>query len=165
MKERYDIKGKIGQGGIGAVYRAFDRRLNRDVAIKRVLPQGGFENKEEAVAHLLKEAKSLSSVQHPHIVTVYDAGVDEEGPYVVMVLLAGQQADDASKADEIRGFVRSIDLIANLPWETAYPEDNNVKQLVRRVRRAFERAGLENPVESRHGFGYRLGLPAKIQEE
>ena len=50
--ERYDIKGKIGQGGIGAVYRAFDRRLNRDVAIKRVLPEGGFENQEEAIEHL-----------------------------------------------------------------------------------------------------------------
>lgn len=92
--DRYDIKGKIGQGGIGAVYRAFDRRLNRDVAIKRVLPEGGFENQDEAIEHLLKEAKSLSSVQHPHIVTVYDAGVDDEGPYVVMELLAGRTLDE-----------------------------------------------------------------------
>lgn len=43
MKDRYDIKGKIGQGGIGAVYSAWDKRLNREVAIKRVLPEGGFE--------------------------------------------------------------------------------------------------------------------------
>ena len=95
MKEdRYEIKGKIGQGGIGVVYRASDKRLNRDVAIKRVLPEGGFENQEEAIEHLLKEAKSLSSIQHPHIVTVYDAGVDEEGPYVVMELLAGRTLDE-----------------------------------------------------------------------
>ena len=58
--ERYDIKGKIGQGGIGAVYRAFDRRLNRDVAIKRVLPEGGFENQEEAIAVLLLPLSSCS---------------------------------------------------------------------------------------------------------
>ncbi|MFP6895582.1 MAG: protein kinase [Roseibacillus sp.] len=92
--ERYEIKGKIGQGGIGVVYRAFDRRLNRDIAIKRVLPDGGFENQDEAIEHLLKEAKTLSSVQHPHIVTVYDAGVDEEGPYVVMELLEGRTLDE-----------------------------------------------------------------------
>ena len=65
MKDRYDIKGKIGQGGIGAVYSAWDKRLNREVAIKRVLPEGGFENEEEAITHLLKEATALSSVQHP----------------------------------------------------------------------------------------------------
>lgn len=95
MKEdRYEIKDKIGEGGIGAVYRAFDRRLNREVAIKRVLPEGGFENQQDAVDHLLKEAKSLSSVQHPHIVTVYDAGVDDEGPYVVMELLHGRTLDE-----------------------------------------------------------------------
>ena len=93
MKDRYDIKGKIGQGGIGAVYSAWDKRLNREVAIKRVLPEGGFENEAEAIAHLLKEATALSSVQHPHIVTVYDAGVDEDGPYVVMELLAGRTLD------------------------------------------------------------------------
>ncbi|MDA0767632.1 MAG: serine/threonine-protein kinase, partial [Verrucomicrobia bacterium] len=93
MKDRYDIKGKIGQGGIGAVYSAWDKRLNRDVAIKRVLPEGGFENEDEAIAHLLKEATALSSVQHPHIVTVYDAGVDDDGPYVVMELLAGRTLD------------------------------------------------------------------------
>ena len=92
--DRYEIKEKIGQGGIGAVYKAWDKRLNRDVAIKRVLPESGFENEEEATEHLLKEATALSSVQHPHIVTVYDAGVDEDGPYVVMELLAGKTLDE-----------------------------------------------------------------------
>jgi serine/threonine protein kinase len=92
--ERYEVHGKIGQGGVGAVYRAFDKRLNREVAIKRVLPEGGFEDEGEAIEHLLKEATALSSVQHPHIVTVYDAGVDEDGPYVVMEILDGRTIDE-----------------------------------------------------------------------
>lgn len=95
--ERYEIRGKIGQGGVGAVYRAFDRNLNREVAIKRVLTEGGFDPKnseDEATKALLKEATALCSVQHPHIVTVYDAGVDNDGPYVVMELLSGRTLDE-----------------------------------------------------------------------
>ena len=92
--DRYEIRGKIGQGGVGAVYRAWDKRLNREVAIKRVLTDAHFENEDEAITHLLKEATALSSVQHPHIVTIYDAGVDEDGPYVVMELLDGRTIDE-----------------------------------------------------------------------
>ena len=92
--ERYEIKGKIGEGGVGAVYHAYDTHLNRDVAIKRVLAGGGYEDQEEATKSLLKEATALSSVQHPHIVTVYDAGVDADGPYVVMELIHGRTLDE-----------------------------------------------------------------------
>lgn len=95
--ERYEIRGKIGQGGVGAVYRAYDRNLNREVAIKRVLTEEGFDpqnSEDEATKALLKEATALCSVQHPHIVTVYDAGVDADGPYVVMELLSGRTLDE-----------------------------------------------------------------------
>ena len=92
--DRYEIRSKIGQGGVGAVYRAFDRHLNREVAIKRVLPEGGYENQEEATKAMLNEAASLCSVQHPNIVTVFDAGVDDDGPYVVMELLSGRTIDE-----------------------------------------------------------------------
>ncbi len=94
LEERYEIRSKIGQGGVGAVYRAFDRHLNREVAIKRVLADGGYENQEEATTAMLKEATALCSVNHPHIVTVFDAGVDKDGPYVVMELLSGRTIDE-----------------------------------------------------------------------
>jgi serine/threonine protein kinase len=93
-KERYEIRGKIGQGGVGSVYRAFDTQLNREVAIKRVLADGGHEDQEEATKNLLKEATALSSIQHPNIVTIYDAGIDEDGPYVVMELINGRTLDE-----------------------------------------------------------------------
>lgn len=92
--DRYEIRSKIGQGGVGAVYRAFDRHLNREVAIKRVLPEGGYENQEEATKAMLNETASLCSVQHPNIVTIFDAGVDNDGPYVVMELLSGRTIDE-----------------------------------------------------------------------
>lgn len=92
--ERYEFRGKIGQGGVGSVYRAFDTQLNRDVAIKRVLADGEHEGQEEATKNLLKEASALSSIQHPHIVTIYDVGTDEDGPYVVMELINGRTLDE-----------------------------------------------------------------------
>lgn len=95
MDERYEIRGKIGQGGIGAVYRAFDQRMNREVAIKRIIPEGGdAEHQDEATKQLTKEAGALAALQHPHIVTVYDVGADEDGPYVVMEMLTGKSLDE-----------------------------------------------------------------------
>lgn len=87
-EERYEIRGKVGEGGRGAVYRAYDRHLNRSVAIKRLFTddaEGGDSN--EAV---MKESHALSAISSPHIVRVFDVAQDEEGPYVVMEFLEGK---------------------------------------------------------------------------
>lgn len=95
MEERYEIRGKIGQGGLGAVYRGYDTRMNREVAIKRITTSGGDKDLEtESTRQLIKEAGALASLQHPHIVTVYDVGSDEDGPYVVMELISGKTLDE-----------------------------------------------------------------------
>ena len=94
VEERYEIRGKIGQGGVGAVYKAYDTQLRREVAIKRVLSDELDMNNENATKNLLQEATALSSVQHPHICTVYDAGLDDEGPFVVMELINGKTLDE-----------------------------------------------------------------------
>ena len=85
MAERYDIKGRIGQGGVGAVYDAYDTVLNRRVAIKRLLPDDESEVAEGGIGtDLAKEAAILSSLHHPNIITLYDIAQDEEGAFVVM---------------------------------------------------------------------------------
>ena len=94
MEERYEIRGKIGQGGLGAVYRGYDTRMSREVAIKRIGTGDGDGGKEESTRQLIKEAGALASLQHPHIVTVHDVGADEEGPYVVMELIDGKTLDE-----------------------------------------------------------------------
>ncbi|MCU0797857.1 MAG: protein kinase [Akkermansiaceae bacterium] len=93
MQERYEIRGKIGQGGLGAVYRAFDRSLNREVAIKRILAGDDGPQREEAARQMAQETGALAALQHPNIVTIYDVGTDEDGPYVVMELLKGETID------------------------------------------------------------------------
>jgi serine/threonine protein kinase len=95
MEERYEIRGKIGQGGLGAVYRGYDTRMNREVAIKRIsVTHDDPTLQEESTRQLIKEAGALASLQHPHIVTVYDVGSDEDGPYVVMELISGKTLDE-----------------------------------------------------------------------
>ena len=94
MEERYQIRGKLGQGGLGSVYRAFDSRMNREVALKRIIPDGDELVAKEAADQLQKEAGSLASLQHPNIVTVYDVDRDEDGPYVVMELISGKTLDE-----------------------------------------------------------------------
>ncbi len=93
-EERYEIRGKIGQGGVGVVYKAYDTQLRREVAIKRVLADELEGDSATATKNLLKEATALSSVQHPHICTVYDAGMDDDGPFVVMELINGKTLDE-----------------------------------------------------------------------
>lgn len=96
MEERYEIKAKIGQGGLGAVYRAQDVRMNREVAIKRIIANTDDATiPREATRQLIQEAGALASLQHPNIVTVYDVGSDDDGPFVVMELLTGDTIEDA----------------------------------------------------------------------
>ncbi|MGJ8697239.1 MAG: protein kinase domain-containing protein [Verrucomicrobiaceae bacterium] len=86
--ERYEIIRKLGQGGLGAVYEGRDHQLGRKVAIKRLLT-GEAESKDQ-FDDLLKECHALSALSSPNIVSVFDIGQDEDGPFVVMELLEGE---------------------------------------------------------------------------
>jgi serine/threonine protein kinase len=96
MSNRYEIRDQIGKGGLGAVYKAFDTQLQREVAIKRVLSSERATPEEvaESARKLIAEAQTLSSLNHPNIITVFDVGQDEKGGYVVMELLKGETLDE-----------------------------------------------------------------------
>jgi formylglycine-generating enzyme required for sulfatase activity/tRNA A-37 threonylcarbamoyl transferase component Bud32 len=87
---RYQIQELIGQGGMAVVYKAFDTRLERPVAIK-LLRMGVFP--PDSLAQILqrfeREAKSLAGLSHPHIVNVLDYGEHESAPYLVLEYLPG----------------------------------------------------------------------------
>ncbi len=84
----YRVLTKLGSGGMGTVYRAQDIRLDRQAALK-LLPDASLFDKD-TLLRFRNEARSASSLNHPNICTVYDAGEDNGIPYIAMELLDGQ---------------------------------------------------------------------------
>ncbi len=78
--------------------------------------------------------------------------------FAFVSLLAERIRSESDLPELVRGYVRATELLSELPWDSATPVANNVRQLVRRVRTAMEDAGLPEIIESRHRFGYRLRL-------
>jgi Tol biopolymer transport system component/tRNA A-37 threonylcarbamoyl transferase component Bud32 len=84
----YEIVSPLGAGGMGEVYRAKDTRLGREVAVK-VLPQHLSSN-TEVRARFEREAKTVSSLNHPHICTLFDVGREGDTDFLVMELIEGE---------------------------------------------------------------------------
>jgi serine/threonine-protein kinase len=92
---RYEITGKLGKGGMGIVYKATDTVLDRTVAYK-VLPDSLQEN-PQALKNFLREAKSAAKLNHPGIVTVYDAGEQDGVFYIAMEYVDGNTLKEIIK--------------------------------------------------------------------
>src|SRR6476659_8927050 len=84
----YTIVSKIGEGGMGEVWRARDAKLGRDVAIK-VLP-AAFSSDAERLRRFEQEAQAAGALNHPNILVIYHIGTHKESPYIVSELLEGE---------------------------------------------------------------------------
>src|SRR6202521_3045346 len=84
----YEILAAIGAGGMGEVYRAKDTRLDRTVAIK-VLPRHLVDS-SEMKERFEREARTIASLNHPHICTLYDIGHQDGADFLVMEYLEGE---------------------------------------------------------------------------
>jgi len=84
----YEILAPLGAGGMGEVWKARDTRLGREVAVK-VLPTD-LSNSPERLQRFEREARAVSALNHPNILTIHDVGTDEGTPYLVSELLEGQ---------------------------------------------------------------------------
>lgn len=84
----YEIVAPLGAGGMGEVYRALDTRLERTVAIK-ILPTD-LSHDETRRQRFEREAKVISSLNHPHICTLYDVGQQDGVDFIVMEFLEGE---------------------------------------------------------------------------
>jgi eukaryotic-like serine/threonine-protein kinase len=106
----YEILGRLGGGGMGLVFRAWDERLHRKVAIKLLHDNYLMPGMRE---RFLQEARAASGLNHPNICTIFDIGEQEGDPYLVMELLEGETLKDriahgALPAEEIARFTGEI---------------------------------------------------------
>src|SRR5918998_5627986 len=84
---RYEIRSQIGAGGMGEVYLAHDSLLGRGVALKVLPPQ--LASEPQSLARFVREARAASSLNHPNIVTVFDAGEQSGTHFIVTELVDG----------------------------------------------------------------------------
>src|SRR4051794_37712735 len=88
LSGRYRLDAQIGAGGMSTVYRAFDTVLERPVAIK--IMHREIASNSEQLERFRREARAVAQLNHPHIVTVIDAGEDEGTPYIVFEFVDGE---------------------------------------------------------------------------
>ena len=91
---RFEVRSEIGRGSNGVVYAAFDPVLGRELAIKAIPLAGDNLIRRRAEASFLQEAKSAASLNHPGIVTVFDAGKTDSAAYIAMERLYGSDLHD-----------------------------------------------------------------------
>jgi serine/threonine protein kinase/WD40 repeat protein len=108
----YDLRDRIGAGGFGAVYRAYQTTVGREVAIKIILP--GLANQPDFIRRFESEAQLVARLEHPHITPLYDYWRDPEGAYLVMRWLRGGSLRDALQKGpfDLRAVAGVIDQIA-----------------------------------------------------
>src|SRR5205814_4821717 len=85
---RYEIRSKIGEGGMGEVYLAEDTQLRRRVALK-VLPEGLAAN-QDRMRRFVQEAQAAAALNHPNIAHIYEVGMSDGVNFIAMEFIAGQ---------------------------------------------------------------------------
>jgi len=107
LEARYEIEGTLGQGGMGEVVLARDKRLNRQVAIKRLKEELGASRK--AAQRFLADAQSVAALSHFNIVQIHDYGQAADGPFIVMEYVGG-----GSLAETLEGGALELERVIEL---------------------------------------------------
>ena len=107
--DRYTIEAFLGEGGMGSVYRAFDPKLHRRVALKVMKWVSPADEPISSARRLLREARAAAAIEHPNAIAIFDLGEVDGVPYVVMELVEGRS---------LRAYVgdRSVSLDTRLGW-------------------------------------------------
>ncbi len=184
----YEIRGFLGQGGMGHVYRAFDPRLERTVALKVIVvpAKDGPEDSERVVgefsARLLREARAVASLSHPNVVGIYDVGESGDRLYLAMEYVVGATLrtlagdPDLTLARKLRWLVdvaRALEVAhrAGLIHRDVKPEnvmirdDGTVKVLDFGIARRTITGGDQQKLDTVTGSGSITGTPVYMSPE
>src|SRR3954465_5919607 len=111
---RYKILSELGRGAMGAVYRAADPLIEREVAIKTLLPDLPAEILDEVRERFLREARSAGRLNHPNIVTIFDVGEDAGVGYIAMELLEGRSLQQLLRNQPKLAYATAADIAAQV---------------------------------------------------
>jgi serine/threonine protein kinase len=121
---RYQVTGRIGKGGMGMVYRALDPELDREIAVKTLVAEGGFD--PDSRRRFEVEAKAAARLQHANIVTVYDRGEDRGVLFIAMEMLPGADLESLLRSGEALPLAEKLDIVAQVCRGLAYAHERGV---------------------------------------
>ncbi len=119
----YRILEPIGAGGMGAVYKAYDNKLQRTVAIK-LLPSE-YVSQQDRRRRFFQEARAASALSHPHILTIYEVGEDDGKPYIAMEYVEGQTLRDKIKNNGLQ-LKETLDIAIQIAAGLARAHDSGI---------------------------------------
>lgn len=128
MLGRYQVEKELGRGAMGTVYLGIDPKIRRTVAIKTMALSQEFEQDElaEVKTRFFREAESAGRLQHPNIVTIYDAGEEHDLAYIAMELLEGHDLTAYCKRDNLLPLQVVMAIIYKAALALDYAHQNNV---------------------------------------
>jgi WD40 repeat protein len=120
----YEIRGVIGLGGFGTVYRAYQSSVAREVAVKVISPN--YANSQRFIENFEREAKLVARLEHPYIVPVYDFWRDPRGAYIVMRYINGGTLEDDLRKNGAWSLQRTSAMLEQIAGALAEAHRNNV---------------------------------------
>ena len=124
LGKRYELIEKIGEGGMGLVYKAKCHLLNRYVAVKILKPE--YTENEDFINKFKKESLSSASLSHPNIVNIYDVGVEDGIYYIVMEYVKGKTLKDIIKEHAPMPYYEVINISRQICLGLEHAHNNNI---------------------------------------
>ncbi len=125
---RYEISKQLGKGAMGVVYLGQDPRINRTTAIKTFKFSQDYEPEEaeKMKAKFFREAESAGTLSHPHIVTIYDAGDEQDLAYIAMEYLEGEDLQKYTKKSNLLPIRKVIEYVADIADGLDYAHEKGI---------------------------------------
>ncbi len=128
MLGRYQIEKELGKGAMGVVYLGRDPKINRVVAIKTLALSQEFDEDElkDVKERFFREAETAGRLNHPNIVTMFDAGEEHDLAYIAMEFLKGRDLVPHTRPDNLLPLPQVLDIVARVAEALDYAHANNV---------------------------------------
>jgi serine/threonine-protein kinase len=128
MLGRYQVEKELGKGAMGVVYLGRDPKINRVVAIKTMALSQEFDEEElaDVKERFFREAETAGRLNHPNIVTIFDAGEEHDLAYIAMEFLKGRDLVPQTKPGHLMPLPKVMDIAARVADALAYAHCNNV---------------------------------------